>query len=285
MSQMLLTVALPMALAWMMLCVGMTLSIADFKRVSQYPFKVIAALLAQLVGLPLLAYGIITLLGLPEPVAVGLWLLALAPGGASSNAITHLSGGDSALSITITAISSVVIPFTMPVMFTLFMPELSLAIPLKTAILQLTVVTLLPVLVGMGLRHYTDKTWFTSFAEKAGKSALWALFFTVIITVTANTEVFHLFASKATLAVVALCLLGMALGALIARVMGEKTAIVKTFAIEVGVQNAGTAIFAAVILLGRPEFAITPLLYGILMNIPAFGLIYLYRMQQRKVLA
>ncbi|KMV30751.1 Na(+)-dependent transporter [Photobacterium swingsii] len=285
MSQMLLTVALPMALAWMMLCVGMTLSIADFKRVSQYPFKVIAALLAQLVGLPLLAYGIITLLGLPEPVAVGLWLLALAPGGASSNAITHLSGGDSALSITITAISSVVIPFTMPVMFTLFMPELSLAIPLKTAILQLTVVTLLPVLVGMGLRHYTDETWFTSFAEKAGKSALWALFFTVIITVTANTEVFHLFASKATLAVVALCLLGMALGALIARVMGEKTAIVKTFAIEVGVQNAGTAIFAAVILLGRPEFAITPLLYGILMNIPAFGLIYLYRMQQRKVLA
>ncbi|MDO6497364.1 bile acid:sodium symporter family protein [Photobacterium sanguinicancri] len=285
MSQILLTVALPMALAWMMLCVGMTLSVFDFKRVSQYPFKVIAALLAQLVGLPLLAYAIITLLGLPEPIAVGLWLLALAPGGASSNAITHLSGGDSALSITITAISSVVIPFTMPVLLTLFMPELSLVIPLKTAILQLTAVTLLPVLVGMALRHYTDESWFTPFAEKAGKSALWALFFTVIITVSANTEVFHLFASKATVAVIALCVTGMVMGALIARIMGEKSAVVKTFAIEVGVQNAGTAIFAAVILLGRPEFAITPLLYGILMNIPAFGLIYFYRARQRKVLA
>lgn len=58
MSQILLTVALPMALAWMMLCVGMTLSVFDFKRVSQYPFKVIAALLAQLIGLPLLAYAL-----------------------------------------------------------------------------------------------------------------------------------------------------------------------------------------------------------------------------------
>ncbi|MGF1690550.1 bile acid:sodium symporter family protein [Photobacterium kagoshimensis] len=283
MSQILLTVGLPMALAWMMLCVGMTLKLSDFQRVSQYPFKVIAALLAQLVGLPLLAYAIITLLGLPEPIAVGLWLLALAPGGASSNAITHLSGGDSALSITITAISSLVIPFSMPVLLSVFMPELSLAIPLKTAILQLTAVTILPVLLGMALRHYTDESWFTPFAEKAGKSALWALCFTVIITVSANTEVFHLFASKATIAVIVLCVSGMVLGALIARVLGEKVAIIKTFAIEVGVQNAGTAIFAAVILLGRPEFAITPLLYGILMNIPAFALIYWHRAQQPKV--
>ena len=82
MSQTMLTVALPIALAWMMYCVGLTLSTADFKRVGQYPGRVLMGLVAQLLGLPLLAYVIITLFALPEPVAIGLWLLALAPGGA-----------------------------------------------------------------------------------------------------------------------------------------------------------------------------------------------------------
>ncbi|OAN18422.1 Na(+)-dependent transporter [Photobacterium jeanii] len=281
MSQTLLTVALPIALAWMMFCVGMTLRVADFARVSQYPLKVIAALLAQLLGLPLLAYAVITVLGLPEPVAVGLWLLALAPGGASSNAITHLSGGDSALSITMTAISSLIIPFSMPMLVTWLMPELVLAIPLKTAILQLAAVTIVPVLLGIALHHFAErKPWFASLTTVAGKSALWVLFFTVAITLVANTKVFHLMASMATVAAIVLCVAGMLMGALVARTLGEGSKVVKTFAIEVGIQNAGTAIFAAVVLLGRPEFAVTPLLYGVLMNIPAFALIYWHRKMQ-----
>ena len=91
MGQTMLTVALPIALAWMMYCVGLTLSVADFKRVGRYPlFMCWLGLVAQLIGLPLIALALIHFLGLPEVVAVGLWLLALAPGGASSNVITHL---------------------------------------------------------------------------------------------------------------------------------------------------------------------------------------------------
>lgn len=211
MAQTMLTVGLPLALAWMMFCVGLTLSVADFKRVLQYPGKVGAGLLAQLVGLPIIAFALIQIFALPPVVAVGLWILALAPGGASSNAISHLAGGDSALSITMTAISSLIIPFSLPLLLPLVVPEVSATLPIKTAILQLVMVTLLPVLLGMALNHRCRSARFERFAEFAGRTALWALFFTVAVTLAANTKVFYQLFSVASVAVLSLCLLGMGL--------------------------------------------------------------------------
>ncbi|MCG7587941.1 bile acid:sodium symporter family protein [Photobacterium sp. OFAV2-7] len=281
MSQTMLTVALPIALAWMMYCVGLTLSTTDFKRVGQYPGRVLMGLVAQLLGLPLLAYVIITLFALPEPVAIGLWLLALAPGGASSNAITHMSGGDSALSISMTAVSSLIIPFSLPLMLVLLVPDTQLVFPLKTAILQLTAVTLIPVLLGMATRHWAKGRWFEGFSHFAGRSALGALFLTVMVTVAANTGVFHQLFSVASVAALSLCVAGMLLGASVAKMLRGDRVLTKTLSIEVGVQNAGTAIFVAVVQLQRPELALTPLLYGLLMNLPAFAMIYVY--QRRKL--
>ncbi|WP_064602722.1 bile acid:sodium symporter family protein [Photobacterium sp. J15] len=275
MGQTMLTVVLPLALAWMMFCVGLTLTVADFKRVALYPQRVLAGLCAQLIGLPLLAYIMISVFALPEPVVIGLWLLALAPGGASSNAITHLSGGDSALSISMTAISSLIIPVSLPVMLTLVMPDVQLVFPLKTAILQLAAVTLVPVLLAMLIKHRAKGDWFARFSRLAGRSSLVALFVTVIVTVGANTAVFHQLFSVASIAAVGLCIAGMLLGFASAKLLGGDKALVKTLAIEVGIQNAGTAIFVAVVQLQRPELALTPLLYGVLMNLPAFAMIYL----------
>ncbi len=281
MSHTMLTVALPIALAWMMYCVGLTLSTADFKRVGQYPGRVLLGLSVQLLGLPLLAFAMIWLFALPEPVAIGLWLLALAPGGASSNAITHMSGGDSALSITMTAISSLIIPLSLPVMLALVVPDTQLIFPLKTAILQLTAVTLVPVLLGMATRHWATGEWFERFSPFANRSALGALFLTVMVTLAANTGVFHQLFSVASVAAVSLCVAGMLLGASAAKMFRGDKVLVKTMAIEVGVQNAGTAIFVAVVQLQRPELALTPLLYGVLMNLPAFVMIYFF--QRRKL--
>ncbi|OEE74762.1 Na(+)-dependent transporter [Enterovibrio norvegicus FF-162] len=277
MSQTMLTIGLPIALAWMMFCVGLTLSLADFKRVLQFPGKISAGLAAQLIGLPLIAYGLIQLLNLPPVVAVGLWILALAPGGASSNAISHLAGGDSALSITMTAISSLIIPFSLPLLLPIVLPDVAATLPVKTAILQLVAVTLMPVVLGMLLKRFIIATWFDKFTHAAGRTALWALFFTVAITLAANTKVFYQLFSVASLAVLLLCLLGMGLGALVAKGFGDDAKLTKTFSIEVGIQNAGTAIFVAVVQLQQPELALTPLLYGILMNIPVVLLITRYR--------
>ncbi|WP_281544260.1 bile acid:sodium symporter [Grimontia sp. SpTr1] len=285
MAQAMLTIGLPIALAWMMFCVGITLSLADFKRVAEYPGKIAAGLTAQLVGLPLIAYILIHVFALPEVVAVGLWILALAPGGASSNAISHLAGGDSALSITMTAVSSLIIPFSLPLMLPLVLSDVSAVIPVKTAILQLVAVTLLPVTIGMLLNHLVKGEGVTRFSVLAGKSALWALFFTVAVTLAANTAVFSQLFSVASVMVLLLCLLGMGLGVAVSKLFSGDRKLTRTFAIEVGIQNAGTAIFVAVVQLQQPELALTPLLYGVLMNIPAVILIVLNKRKQDSVTA
>ncbi|KKD58836.1 Na(+)-dependent transporter [Grimontia sp. AD028] len=285
MAQAMLIIGLPIALAWMMFCVGITLSLADFKRVVEFPGKIAAGLTAQLVGLPLIAYILIHVFALPEVVAVGLWILALAPGGASSNAISHLAGGDSALSITMTAVSSLIIPFSLPLMLPLVLSDVSTVIPVKTAILQLVAVTLLPVTIGMLLNHFMKGEGFTRFSVLAGKSALWALFFTVALTLAANTAVFSQLFSVASVMVLLLCLLGMGLGVAVSKLFSGDRKLTRTFAIEVGIQHAGTAIFVAVVQLQQPELALTPLLYGVLMNIPAVILIVLNKRRQDSVMA
>ncbi|WP_019614036.1 bile acid:sodium symporter family protein [Psychromonas ossibalaenae] len=274
MSQTMLTIALPLALAWVMYCVGLTLTVEDFKRVALYPHKVIAALAAQLIGLPLLAYLLIHLFALPEPIAAGLWLLAIAPGGASSNAISHLSGGDSALSISITAVSSLIIPVSLPLMLPLIIHDTQLVMPVQTAILQLAAVTIAPLIIAMTMKRYITAFWFSAFSRFAASSALCALFFTVVVTLAANAHIFSQMFTVASTAVLALCLSGMLLGLTVAKLLGGDKRLMKTLSIEVGIQNAGTAIFVAVVQLQRPELALTPLLYGILMNIPAMLLIY-----------
>lgn len=273
MSQIMLTVALPLVLAWVMYCVGLTLSTADFKRITKQPLHIIGGLLAQLIGLPLLAFGIISVFSLPTPIAVGLWLLALAPGGASSNAITHLSKGDTALSISMTAISSLIIPFSIPLLLPLLLTETQFNMPIKMAVLQLSLVTIFPVCLGMFMKSNIQTRGFLRFMRFAERSSLWALGFTVAITLAANAHVFSALFSNAALASILLCISGMILGLVVAKLCKGNKRLVKTFAIEVGIQNAGTAIFVAVVLLQRPEFALTPLLYGVLMNIPAFLII------------
>ncbi|WEM43213.1 bile acid:sodium symporter family protein [Photobacterium sp. DA100] len=277
MGQTMLTVALPIALAWMMYCVGLTLSLADFKRVGRYPRVVFSGLAAQLIGLPLIALALIHSLGLPEVVAVGLWLLALAPGGASSNVITHLCGGNTALSISMTAVSSLIIPFSLPLLLPVVLSDSQLVLPLKTAILQLVMVTLVPVSIGMLCHHFGRGKGYGRFAKWAGRSSIWVLMFTVAITLAANTKVFQQLFSTVSVVAIALCLLGMALGVVVAFWLKGGEVLTKTLAIEVGIQNAGTAIFVAVVQLKQPELALTPLLYGVLMNIPVAVMIYRYQ--------
>lgn len=281
MGQTMLTVALPVALAWMMFTVGLTLKGADFTRVSRYPVQIIVGLAAQLIGLPLLAYGLVQVFNLPEVVAIGLWILALSPGGASSNAITHLCGGNTALSVTMTAISSVIVPFSLPLLLPVIFPAAELVLPLKVAILQLVAVTILPIGIGMLASHYGSGPRFQAFSQWASRSSLWALFFTVAITLAANTHVFNQLFSQASLVALVLCLGGMGLGVAVARGVlrsqgdhRDDQRLTRTLAIEVGVQNAGTAIFVAVVQLQQPELALTPLLYGVLMNIPVLIMIY-----------
>lgn len=173
-----------------------------------------------------------------------------------------------------TAVSSLIIPFSLPLLLPVVLSESQLVLPLKTAILQLVMVTLVPVSIGMLCHHLGRGKRFETFAKWAGRSSIWVLMFTVAITLAANTKVFQQLFSSASIVAISLCLLGMALGVIVARLLKGGEQLTKTLAIEVGIQNAGTAIFVAVVQLKQPELALTPLLYGVLMNIPVAVMIY-----------
>ena len=145
---------LPLALFVIMLGVGMTLRVDDFRRVFRAPAAVLAGLFGQLLLLPVLGLLLVTLMQLPPLLAVGLMVLTFAPGGATSNMLTLLSRGDTALSVSLTAVSSLITPFTLPLLTLLTLSywqgETVLpAFPVQASILKLMLVTLLPVLLGM----------------------------------------------------------------------------------------------------------------------------------------
>ena len=150
------SVLLPVALGVIMLGLGLSLTIADFKRVIVYPKAVAIGLVCQMLVLPFVCVGIAHAFGLPPELAVGLMLLAASPGGATANLFSHLAKGDVALNITLTAVNSVLSLVTLPLIVNLslehFLGE-GKAIPLQfSKVISVVAVVLVPVAIGMLIR-------------------------------------------------------------------------------------------------------------------------------------
>ena len=149
-------IALPIALAIIMCSLGLSLTPADFKRVLVYP-KGVAIGLANLVLIsPLLAFGIAVLYDLPPELAVGLVLMGAAPGGTMANLLTHLARGDTALSVTMTAVSSllavVTVPFYLGVSIDAFGASVGDDVGMVGVVARVFAITILPLAIGMALR-------------------------------------------------------------------------------------------------------------------------------------
>ncbi|WP_188746917.1 bile acid:sodium symporter family protein [Marinobacterium zhoushanense] len=270
---------LPAALFLMMLGIGITLQGADFKRVLIAPRGLLLGALGQLLLLPLLGVLVCWLFALPPLVAVGLMIVTFAPGGVTSNMITLVSRGDIALSVSLTALSSLVAPFTLPLLTALALTQMDVdsqlnGFPLLPSIVKLATVTLLPVLLGLALRRrYPSACRRLQPAVKA----LAVVGFVIIVAgiVRANWERLPALLELYAPAVITLALAAMALGALLARLGGLAAAGQRTLAIEVGIQNAGTALMVSSSLLGSVEMSAIVLIYGVLMQIPAAFLMLL----------
>ena len=157
---------LPIALAVIMLGMGLSLTTDDFRRVVIYPKATVLGMLNQLVLLPIVAFVYAKIFPLSPELAVGLMILAICPGGVTSNLISHVSKGDTALSITLTAISGVItvvtIPFILNFSLEHFMAEGErISLPIGKTIIQIFVITVIPVLMGMLTRSLAE-----SFADK-----------------------------------------------------------------------------------------------------------------------
>ena len=156
-SELLKEVALPLALFAVLFGMGLSLVPADFRRVILSPKAKIVGLTCQLVLLPLVAFTLALAFRLPGELAVGLMVLAACPGGPTSNVITHLAKGDTALSVTLTAISSMVCVFTIPWIVAFSMDWFlgsgaAVQLPFWKTLGQLTLVTIVPIVCGMAVR-------------------------------------------------------------------------------------------------------------------------------------
>lgn len=268
-ADLLTTVILPGSLFIIMLGMGLALRPIDFKMVVIKPKAVVLGLIAQMVILPFIAYGIVLLFGMTGALAVGMMILALCPGGTTSNLYTYLAKGDIALSVTLTSIVSLLAPFTVPVFIILFMDLLMgkeghIELPVLKTIIQLVVITIVPITLGMIINHF--KPVFAKKAEKPAKLFSIIFLFLIVIGIVAKniSEMGNYFA-QAGLATLLLNVVCMVVGYGAARLANLNEAQSKAIGIEVGFQNGTLAVVIALSLLQSTEMAIAATTYSIVM--------------------
>ena len=272
-------VMLPVVLGTVMLGMGLSLQMKDFKTVLMNPKVAIIGFLLQLLLLPILALFIIEIFALNQTAAAGLFLLALCPGGATSNLFSFLIKGNLALSVCLTGVVSMLSPLILPIAFVGFIHYTGNAdsqhfnLPLLPAIKKLTLVTLLPTLVGMCIRYVADE-WSQSVIPLIKKGSTIAMLLVISALLLTNLAIIPAMFSLHGIAVITLCGSSLLIAYFITGKLKVSEKNRKTIALEVGVQNASTAMVIALSIMHQPALATIPLLYGLLMNIPAFTFVY-----------
>ncbi|EOB1206049.1 bile acid:sodium symporter family protein [Photobacterium damselae subsp. damselae] len=266
-------VLLPITLAIVMLGMGLGLKRADFSRVITQPKSSIIGLCLQIFMLPTLALVLIQLFPLSSTAAAGLFLVSLCPGGATSNLFSLIAKGDVALSITLTAVISLLSPFLLPLVFITYLDihgsQLEqFQLPIDLAIKQLIAVTVLPISLGMIITKWLPKQsqLIQPMVKKLSTIAMLLIILALLIT---NQKIFDRFISIEGIAVLLLSSCSLFLAYFITGKIKVSQQAQRTIAIEVGVQNAGTAMMVALSIMHQPQLAVVPLMYGLLMNIPA----------------
>lgn len=273
-----ITILLPLALAIIMIGLGLELTPKDFTRVTKQPKAVLIALFCQLVILVSIAFIICKVLALPPLLAVGLMLLAASPGGSTANLFSYLFKGDIALNITLTAINSVIAAFTLPLIVNFaiqhFMndgQEISLQF---SKILQVFAIIIIPVGIGMLIRHYAPH-----FTEKLNKPLrIFAVSFLILIIVGAITKERHQileYLAQVGLATVLFCLCSLLIGYFVPRLLGINSAQARACAFEIGIHNSTLAMTIALTVMASSTIAMPAAVYSIFMYIFAavFGML------------
>lgn len=262
-------VILPAALFLIMFGMGLSLRLTDFKSVLHSPKAVSIGLIGQMLLLPAVAFFIAVSLNLSPEIAVGLMIIALAPGGATSNLFTYLSKGDISLSISLTAVVSLITPFTIPLVtawsMLFFMGDAAaFSLPLLKTIVQLLVITVIPVALGM----LVLSRW-PSAAARIENLLKWfsILFLLLIITliVLKNADNMASFFAQAGLATLLLNILVLVLGYQMAKLSRLSHPQAVSIGFEVGIQNGTLALVVAGTLIGNEVMMIPAVTYSLLM--------------------
>jgi len=259
-------------LTLLMFDLGLTLRLEDFGKVFRHPWPIAVALFGQLIVLPTIALGLAYLFHLPPVFFIGLVLIACCPGGSSSNVFSKLAGGDVALSVSLTALSSIITLFTIPFIMSwatqLVGESVGISLPVGNLIKQNLVLMLVPVLLGVGM-HYA----FPKGAEKTDK-VLSKLAFPLLLVLITVFYIQHSHTILDNIGTLGLCvtlliLLAIGVSNILSHLVKNSPAQRRTVIIEVGMQNAAQAIAIASspLVFASEEMAIPAILYSLMMNI------------------
>ncbi len=268
---------LPVSLGIIMLGMGLSLIPADFKRIALYPKAAALGIINQIIVLPLFGFLLLLLMPMRTPeLAVGIMILAACPGGPTSNLISHISKGDTALSITLTAISSFIVVLTIPLIVNFAMKYFLqhgeyIPLPVFDTIVKVLIITILPVTIGM-LIH----SKFPAFSNKMNKPVKimsgTLLFVTILAVIINDKENILSFFAQAGPVALALNVSMLVFGFLSARLMKLHIKQGITISIETGIQNGTLGIAIAGTLIRNPTMTISPAIYSLIMFMTA-GLI------------
>jgi BASS family bile acid:Na+ symporter len=274
------TTIAPIVLALIMLGLGLGLSIKDFTRILRTPKDFFVGFFSQLVILPIIALGVALILDLPTPIAVGLMIIAAAPGGVTSNVLTKFANGDVALSISLTAVVSLIsiisVPFVVITSASILGVTVAEDISMTGIALKMALVVTVPVIIGMIIRGFAEN-FISSKINIINKLTGWLFVIVFIAIWIEEKDNIFTYLAQAGLAVLILNVVMMTLAYFIAKKFVTGIPQQKCIALECGLQNGTLAVFVATLIFDDIAYMIPTGAYALLMYITGFIFIYILK--------
>ena len=271
----------PIALALIMLGLGLGLTGRDFLRVINYPKDFLVGFICQLILLPVVAFIIVLILDLPIEIALGVMIIAAAPGGVTSNVMTKFANGDVALSISLTAIISLISIISVP--FIIFksadllgISNISTNITMTGIAFKMALVVTVPVILGMIIRKFAENFITSNISTIERITTLLFIIVFASIWIEERENIFT-YLKQAGLAVLILNIIMMLIAYYVAKLIATGIKQRKCIAIECGLQNGTLAIFVATQIFSDISYIIPTAAYALIMYITGFILIFILR--------
>jgi len=274
------SVFLPLAIAFIMFSLGLNLKISDFTRIFTQPKDLIIGLFSQIIILPIVAFILIIFYpNLPVELAVGVMILAAVPGGATSNFFTSLAKGDVALSISLTALTSLIciitIPFIAVYSYSYFVGT-TIDVSILQKSLELFAIVTVPTILGMLVNSFFN-SFALNFESKAKVISIVLLALVIIGAVIKYQSDVMSYFKQAGLITLILNILMMIIAFYIGKFFASSIKKAKTFVFELGLQNGSVAIFVADSIFGGGPFIIPAATYSLIMFLTSIIFVYLIK--------
>ena len=277
---------IPIGIFLIMMGMGLSLVTNDFKRVVKYPKAIAIGLTNQLLFLPLIGFALANLMSLEPEYAVGVMLLVLCPGGTTSNLFTYLAKGDVALSVTMTAISSVVTVFSIPIVLSFslvyFMGAGSeFQLPVIKTMVSLIALTILPVSVGMLIKLYAPTVADKTQVMVSRFGVIFLSFLVLFLSYVQKDIIVEALIATGPVSLI-LNVSTMALGYYTSKWFGLNPEQRRSITMEVGLQNSTLSMFMALTLLANYKMSMTPAIYTLIMFLTAGIMVRVFSAQHNK---